>query len=357
MSDLQAVLSLAQPLSRDTEIAPRDVIGGMFPRGYFSLIASPPGTGKTWLMQYLCCRLSVGGNILGGLRTRQAPCKCLIFAGETGRDLLIRRLKLTVWECNPDLLHVYDAIELQRHNVNVMLNEEEGRSTFLSILAAEAPDVVFIDTLISFHSADESKQAEMSGLYRFLLKAAHACQCAIICNHHTRKRNVKNPVAQLGQDDVIGTSAGVRLAASVFIAEAEGDRENLTDDEFPAVWIRNVKSWDKKIPPFSLKFYRDQWTGRLDYAINWGDTATSSERSAQSRMHRLIADTPQNAVLTVEHVASSLATSSDNARKLLERAASFNDVERISLPAGAGAKAGWRVLRNSRSATGGLSER
>lgn len=351
MTDLTQILSLAQPLSRDAEVAPRDTIGGLFPRGYFSIVASPPGTGKTWLMQYLACRLSVGGNILGGLRTKQPPCKCLIFAGETGRDLLLRRLKLTVWDCNPDLLRVYDAIELQRNNINVMLNEEEGRANFLAILAAECPDIIWIDTLISFHSADESKQAEMSGLYRFLLKAAHACDCAIVCNHHTRKRNNKNPVATLGQDDVIGTSAGVRLAANVFIAEQESERTNLTDDEYLAVWIRNVKSWDKKIPPFSLKFYRDTWSNKLDYAIDWGDTAVSEERSARARMRRLIADAAPNSVLTVDAVASQLATSADNARKLLEHAESYHDVERITLPTGAGAKAGWRVLRNSRSAT------
>lgn len=353
MTDLQNILALAQPLSRDADIAPRDVIGGLFPRGYFSLLASPPGTGKTWIMQYLSCRLSIGGNILGGLRTRQTPCKCLIFAGETGRDLLLRRLKLTVWDCNPDLLRVYDAIELQRNNVNIMLNEDAGRATFLAILAAECPDIVFIDTLISFHSADESKQAEMSAVYRFLLKAAHACDCAIVCNHHTRKRNNKNPTAALGQDDVIGTSAGVRLAASVFIAEQEAD--TFGEDEYPAVWVKNVKSWDAKLPPFSVKFYRDQWSNRLDYAVSWGDTAAAEERSAKARMRRLIADTPENAVLTVEQVAASLATSADNARKLLERAASHHDVERITLPDGAGAKAGWRVLRNSRSAAQGIS--
>jgi len=349
--DLSSILALAQPLDRDTSIPERDTIGGLFPRGYFSILASPPGTGKTWIMQYLACKLSIGGNVLGGLRTRQAPAKSLIFAGETGRDLLIRRLNSTLWDCNAKMVKVYDAIELSRNNVNVMLNEEDGRATFLALLAAENPDIVFIDTLISFHSADESKQADMSSVYRFLLKTAHMCDCAIVLNHHTRKRNIKAPTQALGQDDVIGTSAGVRLAANVFIAEQEQDQWNESDDGF-TVWVKNVKSWQAKLPPVCLKFYRDVNTRKLDVAVSWGETADQEDRSAVSRMRRLITDSPVNAILTVEQVAPMLATSHDNARKLLERAEKYHDVERIALPVDSGVKAGWRVLRNSRSTQG-----
>lgn len=349
MSDLAKILELAQPLTRDADTPEREAIAGLFPRGYLSILAAPAGTGKTWLMQYLACQVSVGGNVLAGLRTRHSPMKCLIFAGETGRDLLLRRLKLTSWNCNPKLLRVYDAIELQRAGVNVMLNEDEGRATFLGILGAENPDLVFIDTLISFHSADESKQADMSGIYRFLLKTASACDCAIVANHHTRKRNNKNPAQVLGQDDVIGTSAGVRLSASVYIAEQDADPLGQADAEFPTVWVRNVKTWDVKVPPFSFTFYREQYGAhRLDFRITWGNTADSEERSARARLRRMLDDFDEGAVLTLDIVGSQLCVSQDNARKMLERAENYGDVERVNIPTGKGTGTAWKVLRNSR---------
>ena len=350
MTELADILKLAQPLTRDADAPDREAIAGLFPRGYLSILAAPAGTGKTWLMQYLACQVSVGGNVLAGLRTQHAPMKTLIFAGETGRDLLLRRLKLTTWDCNPALLRVYDAIELQRAGVNVMLNEDEGRATFLGILAAENPDLVFLDTLISFHSADESKQADMSGVYRFLLKTASTCDCAIVANHHTRKRNNKNPAQVLGQDDVIGTSAGVRLAASVYIAEQSDDPLVSNDAEFPTVWVRNVKTWDVKVPPFSFTFYRETYGAhRLDFRITWGNTAETEERSARSRLRRMVRDFPVDAVITTEMVAAQLQVSQDNARKMLERAEGFGDVERVSIPKGNGTGTAWKVLSNSRN--------
>lgn len=342
MKALNDILSLAQPMSREATTPERDAIAGLFPRGYLSIFAAPAGTGKTWFMQYIACQLSMGGNILAGLRTKHPAAKSLIFAGETGRDLLLRRLKLTTWECRPELLRIYDAIEMQKNDINVMLNEEEGRATFTAILAAEAPDIVWLDTLISFHSADESKQADMSGIYRFLLRTASMCNCAIVANHHTRKRSTKNPAQVLGQDDVIGTSAGVRLAASVFIAEQETDA--LGENEYPTVWVRNVKTWDAKLPPFSYKFYKTLYHDKLDFTIAWGNTADNEDRSARGRLRRMMRDYGTGAVLTSEHVAQQLGMSKEAARKLLERAEGYHDVERISIPASnGGTGTAWKV--------------
>lgn len=351
MSGISQILSLARPMSRELQAQERDAIGGLFPRGYMSILAAPAGTGKTWFMQYLCCQLSMGGNILAGLRTKHPSMKSLIFAGETGRDLLIRRLKQTSWECRPELLIIYDAIELQRNNINIMLNEPEGRATFLTILAAEAPDIVFLDTLLSFHSADESKQQDMGSIYRFLLKTSSDCNCAIVVNHHTRKRNNKNPAQVLGQDDVIGTSAGVRLAASVYIAEPESDLLAHADAEFPTVWVRNVKTWDAKLPPFSFTFYREPYGKQLlDFRLSWGNTAETEERSLRARMNRMLFDFPVGAVLTADLVATNLATSRDNARKLMEKNEETGRLKRVSIPISGGTGTAWEVLSNPRKA-------
>lgn len=344
MTVIEKLSSLSHPLTKgtDTEI---ESIGGLYPRGFFSLFASPAGTGKTWFMQYLASQLSVGGNILHGLRINDTPKKCVVLAGETGKYLLDRRAKLTDWRYDPDRLKVFDAIEMQREGLSLMLNEPDGRNIFLAIIAQEAPDIIFIDTLISFHTADESKQGEMTSIYGFLLRTAKNANCAIVANHHTRKRSTKNPTAMLGQDDVIGTNAGARLASCIYIAEqvqdGSGDSEN---DGLPVVLVRNVKSWNRKVPDFIYRFYRTQYAPyHLDFAITWGSTANMEDRSLRERMYGLIASFGVNGVITTDIVSRELCTTKDNARKLLAQLETDAHLEKISVPMGKGTMPAWRI--------------
>lgn len=328
---LNRVLTLGHSMDGDAETPTIEKIAGLYPRGFLSIVAAQAGTGKTWFMQYIACRLSVGGNILGGLVAKSKPYKSVIFAGETGKDLLNLRLKATCWKYNKPRLRVYDAVELQIAEIPIMLNTPEGRTTFIAILDHEQPDVVFFDTLISFHTADESKQAEMTGIYTFLLKTANAFNCAVVLNHHTRKRSTKAPVnSGYTQDDVIGSSAGVRLASNVLILAQEKD--TLTEDEgMPTVTVRNVKSWDKRIPSFSYRFYTDEASGKLDFAIDWSTTAENEAWSLRERMAKLIDSHEAGAMLTLEAVASALVTSKDNARNYLDEFTKKGRLERTKL--------------------------
>lgn len=326
---LNRVLSLGHSMDRDADAPDIERIAGLYPRGSMSIVAAQAGTGKTWFMQYLACRLSVGGNILAGLVSKSKPLKTVIFAGETGKDLLNRRLKATCWTYNKNRVRVYDAIEMQIAEIPIMLNTPEGRTTFITILDHEQPDAVFFDTLISFHTADESKQAEMSGIYSFILKTANAFNCAIILNHHTRKRSTKAPVNQgYTQDDVIGSNAGVRLASNVLILTQEKDA--LTEDEgMPTITVRNVKSWDKRIPSFTYKFITDEGTGKLDFSISWGVTAENEAWSLRERIEQLVSSHEAGAMLTPDKIAAELVTSKDNARKYLDELVKRGRLERV----------------------------
>lgn len=326
---LNRVLSLGHSMDREAETPTIEKIAGLYPRGFMSIVAAQAGTGKTWFMQYIACRLSIGGNILAGLVAKSKPYKSLIFAGETGKDLLNLRLKATCWNYNKHRVRIYDAVEMQIAEIPIMLNTPEGRTTFITILDHEQPDIVFFDTLISFHTADESKQAEMTGIYTFLLKSANAFNCAVVLNHHTRKRSTKTPLTQgYTQDDVIGSNAGVRLASNVLILAQEKDA--LTEDEgMPTVTVRNVKSWDKRTPSFSYRFFTDEATGKLDFAIDWNTTAENEAWSLRERMAQLIDSMEVGALLTLEKVSASLVTSKDNARNYLDEFTKRDRLERV----------------------------
>lgn len=327
---LERILQFGHELDRNTEIPEIEKIAGLYPRGFLSIFAAPPGTGKSWFMQYISCRLSRGGNILNGLVPNSKPLKSVILAGETGKDLLIRRLQSTCWAHTPKNIKVYDCIELQREDLNLMLNTQEGRLAFLTICEKEQPDIIFIDTLISFHTADESKQGEMTSIYSFLLKSAMTFNCAIVLNHHTRKRSTKNPAAKMTQDDVIGSSVAVRLSNCVYISEQIHDE--LSDDEgMPTVIVHNVKNWDKRIPDFSYKFITDEATGKIDFAINWGFTEETQKWSLRERVKNLIASYDEGASITAEIVANELGTSKDNARRYLNEFTDKGLLERFYL--------------------------
>lgn len=336
---LNRVIAFGHELDRDAELPDIEKIAGLYPRGFLSLFAAQAGTGKTWFMQYIACSLSVGGNILAGLVAKSRKMKTIIFAGETGKYLLDKRLQATIWPYDKKRIKVYDAVELQREEIPIMLNTSEGRATTIAILEHEKPDIIFYDTLISFHTADESKQGDMTSIYTFLLKLAREFNCAVVLNHHTRKRS--NKMADIArpatQDDIIGCSAGVRLASCAFIATQEG-----IDDSsgMPTITVRDVKSWDKKLPPFSYQFVNDPETGKLDFAIDWGTTAENTARSLRERVSNLIASYDHDALLSTKDIALELATSQDSARNYLEELAKNGKVERTKIMNAVM----WRVL-------------
>lgn len=214
----------------------------LYPRSFMSILASPPGVGKTWLTLYIAAAGSIGYDVLG---KPIIPVKTVIMSGETGTDMLIRRLQSTNWIYDEKNVSLYSSFDLNMAGINTNLETEEGRAIFIQILTDEQPDCVIFDTLIAFHEFDESNQKEMTRLFLYLCKLAHAFNFALVLNHHTRKRSAQNPNRALEQDDIIGSSAGIRLAAAAFILQPQ-------DEERTAFVLKNVKSWSKKIPSISF---------------------------------------------------------------------------------------------------------
>lgn len=332
LKTLSRVGAFSHELDREEQLPDIERIAGLYPRGYMSIFAAQAGTGKTWFMEYIACALSRGGNILSGLVPKSRRMKTVIFAGETGKYLLVKRLQATNWEYDKSRIKVYDAIELQREEIPILLNTTEGRATLITIMEQEKPDVIFFDTLISFHSADESKQGEMTSVVTFLLKIAEAFNCAVVLNHHLRKRSNKNAKipSTPNQDDVIGSNVAVRMASSVFIAYDDSNDDPQAEDEqngMPRVTIKEVKSWEKKVPTFSYQMIYDD-TGKIDFFIEWGITEKTRERSLRERVSALVNSHESGAILSADDVARDISTSKDNARKYMEELTEAGRVER-----------------------------
>lgn len=330
---INALLAFGRTMQKDDVTPDIERIAGLYPRGFMSITASMAGTGKTWLMQYIACQLSRGGRILGGIVAKSPKYKTLIMSGETGTLLLDKRLAKTCWLYNPERIKVYSAVDMSMAGINCMLNTKEGQENILSVFAMEKPDIVFFDTLISFHTVDESKQGEMTGIYLYLLRLAKAFDCAIVLNHHTRKRPANAREKKFNQEDVIGSSAGVRLASSVYVITAEDDMQGGS-----TMTVSNVKSWDKKVPEFTYTFIEDEETGLLDFKIDFDTNSKNIFWSLRERVAELVKSFDAGAVLEVEKVAQELKTSKDMARSYLQELAKRNKLEKVKLFNGYGYK-------------------
>jgi len=312
--EAKKILAFGREINRESNITEIEKIAGMFPRGHISIVASMAGTGKTWFTEYVACQLSIGGKVLGGLVPRSKKMKSVIMAGETGTELLNYRLSQTPWQYDSTRIRAYNAVEMVMNNVPCMINTPEGQRTITTIFAVEKPDIVFFDTLISFHSADESKQAEMTNIYMFLLKLASVFNCAVVVNHHTRKRPANFVGKRYTQDDIIGSSVGARLCASAYIIMAE---EN--GDGTSKMTVYNPKSWLKKTPEFEYKFVTTE-EGLTDFTISFQITNKNLLWSIRERLANLIKSLEAGAVLKTADVAKELEASTENLRYYMEEA-------------------------------------
>lgn len=311
---LKMLLSSGEELYSDDTTPDTERIAGLFPRGYISVIASMPGAGKTWLMQYIACQLSIGGKILDGVLAKSPKYKSLILAGETGKKMLDKRLAQTNWGYEPKNIKVYEAIKWAKLGIPYMINTKEGQETIAKVVELERPAVMWLDTFLSFHTAEESKMSDMTAIYQYLLRMASYYDMAVVLNHHVRKKpnSAYGTKKRYSQDDVIGSSAGIRLANAVYI---------ISVDEFDAgrtiQTVTNVKSWDKKVPPFTYEFIEDE-EGYTDFKIGFDTEGKNIFWSVRERLKGYIGSLASGAMITVPDASNYLHMNQETVRGYLE---------------------------------------
>mgnify|MGYP002624051317 FL=1 len=247
---------LLHSLDFAVQIPPQEFIGGIFPKKFVSLVIAPPGSGKTMFMEKFVCDLSLGGTIFDGVAENEPERRILIFAGEAGFDMLLRRGKSFKWQNKLENVIVIDQHESELLTKSIMIDEDEGWTNVKRIINKVKPDIVFWDTFSSFHDKDENKAAEIKPLIRKIASLAAEKNFAAVLNHHTRKRLAKERNLTLNQDDVIGSSVFNRLAA--LIIGIEKDEDNIESDG-KVLKVRPLKTWFKFFNSFNFTIGEDFW--------------------------------------------------------------------------------------------------
>ena len=128
-ADKATLLTLRKTLDPEVELPPLRMVGGLFPKGYLSSVIAAPGVGKTWFFQRLVTDLSLGGPVFDGFAYSE-PAKSLVMAGESGYELLIRRVREMRWPVAKENVVIYSSVDSAFKGI--LLNGENCNSAVLS---------------------------------------------------------------------------------------------------------------------------------------------------------------------------------------------------------------------------------
>lgn len=277
-NEFDDISSIIEDFDTEKEIKAPEKIGGMFARGYVNWLVGQSGGTKSWQELRWCRDISRGGEIFGGFAHNEPPRKCVILAGELPADEMRRRGQLLdkggELSQNKENLKIIDLKKSEAKNISLMLDTDEGKKNIEKIIRYVQPDIIFIDSLISFFDGNESKYEDMKPVVEFLERFASKHNIAVVIIHHIRKRLARERMSPLNQDDVIGSSTILRKAANVIGVEFNRDTKTTT--------VTCLKSWFREFEPFTYKLTNGLYAGlRMEINLN-PDTLTQSTKSTSN---------------------------------------------------------------------------
>lgn len=179
-------------------------VEGIVPSGGITLIAGESGACKTWLALLLAKMLTLGGCFLG----RKCACKEVLYLDRENPASLIRERVSRL-----DM----DGLERLRYWGGWHQDQppEIGDPRLIKILGGKKP-VIFFDSLLRFHDADENSASEMGRIMGELRRLANA-GATVIPLHHKSEKDISQ---YRGSSDI---KAGVDVALAVSY-DAERDQ-------------------------------------------------------------------------------------------------------------------------------------
>lgn len=222
-----------------------EMIGGLFPRGYLSVLTADSGAGKTWLLLRMACDLSLGGEILDGLAEHDRPMKVLFLEGDFGPGLIEARLRQTGFSRGACFKVLYKS-EVEQDGLCLDLGIPEGQENLRAVIEGFTPDLVILDTLSAFHLQEENDNTAMKPIFMFCNRLSAEYGMAFVVAHHARKPKRSEANMPLTQHDTIGASVLQRMVGYLIGMEAQEENGK------KAHVIRVLKSWFRAIEPFAF---------------------------------------------------------------------------------------------------------
>lgn len=216
-------MEIATLIHRPSEqMPPTQFVGGIFPRKHITIVAAKAGVGKTWFVLKTLTDLSRGGTIMNGaMAYYEPPRKCLLLVGESGLELVNERQRSMHDKAVDDNFAIISRIEALKHKIVLDVDRPDGVQGIYNICKVVRPDIVALDTLMSFRSDDENAMQNSNIMLSRLQYLADSFSCAIIVTHHIRKRQ-SGVQERIDQDEIVGSSALVRQSGCAWILTKNG---------------------------------------------------------------------------------------------------------------------------------------
>lgn len=277
---------------------------GCFPKEQVSVIASAPGTGKTWFVLKCAMDLSGNDNMFMHLATIQKPAKSVIMCGEGGFRMLTERRQAITTKYDAKKIAVYTLSDLAEAEVEISLDTKEGCDNLAKIIKGEEADICFIDSFIAFRDEDESKQGDTSRTLKRLLSIARKTNSAIVLTHHTRKRK-RGDDGKPTQDDIIGSSAIIRLCATAWTMHQ--------DETSPYTSLACVKTWYRR--PETL-YWRLQ--SNPDGTVRFERATSENITEQRNKVSKFLTMASKGDVYTIEQIMATTYCSEIAVRMSME---------------------------------------
>lgn len=250
-----------------------EFIGGFYPKKHVSILASKAGIGKTWYLVKLMTDLSNGGTIFLNQSYNEPPRKILYFCGETNIALIIDRFRLLVKTAKQENIKMVSYQELAKNRIFLDLDTKDGAYAVKTIIDQYKPDIAIFDSMMSFRRDDENTSQSTKDMMSRLIYLAEQTGTAILATHHLRKGTKKDFDNNDGmsQDEIIGSSALVRMAGTAFIMSKN----------YKAIKLQCVKSWWKEPP--QLLYEMREINGGIDFNFSSEEDDMTEKRLRAER--------------------------------------------------------------------------
>ncbi len=178
---------------------------GFVPARPIVAFASGPGEGKTWLGLCLGLSIAAGKPLFDKYATKQTAV--LYLDAENPYTDMHRRVTALRAGLN---LPTNSLPFVYRSDVRIDLRRPDNIGRLVELIGEERPGVVFIDSLIDFHSADENSAKDVNKVMLALRRIARECGVSFVVLHHFRKSSKQAP-----NDSVARFKGSVNIAGSI----------------------------------------------------------------------------------------------------------------------------------------------
>ena len=191
------------------------VEGGILPEKGCLVIGAPYKTGKSWLVAQAAVELATGKPFWGTYRVPN-PLKILLFDAENGPSLVHERLDRVAnyyGGVNGNLMVVCQT--------GARLDDPGGQARFMVTVQAFGPQVIVLDPLYRYHSADENSEQQMHPVLAFLSEIAELFGTALIVVHHANKAQYNGKPAPMSPDRLRGSTVIPGWATSILMLKGD----------------------------------------------------------------------------------------------------------------------------------------